>query len=118
MGIAECSLGQTRNLSNLALNTDLNKSISSTASFGNDPDLDIYQLIANPDKFDDSDNMLISPESNYYLADKIDDFFENFGSRSLSIIHCNIRSFPKNLNLLNEMRYTGCIKKTQSIFCL
>ena len=82
MANVECNIEQSQNLSNSVPNIDLNDSISSIAPFENDPDLDIYQLIANPDKFDDndSDNMLISPVSNYYSADKINYVFENFGS--------------------------------------
>ena len=119
MANVECNIEQSRNLSNSVPNIDLNDSISSIAPFENNPDLDIYQLIANPDKFDDndSDNMLISSVSNYYSADKINDVFENFGSRSLSMFHCNIRNLSKNLNLLNEMRYT-ISKKLDVIYLL
>ena len=52
MANVECNIEQSRNLSNSVPNIDLNDSISSIAPFENDPDLDIYQLIANPDKFE------------------------------------------------------------------
>lgn len=108
MANVECDIGQMQNYPDVNItNIELDNVVSST-SLENNPDLDLYQVIDNPDKFDDndSDNMLNSPTSNYYSVNKINHIFDSEGSKALSLFHCNIRSLAKNLNLLNEMRYS------------
>lgn len=50
--------------------------------------------------------MLNTPTSNYYTVQKINKSLTNAGTKGLSIFHCNIRSLPKNIGLLNDMLYT------------
>ena len=79
------------------------------AMFGSWPDrrrdLDLYNFFQNPDKFDecDPDLMLTTPCSEYYSVRNFNKMLLNSEARSFSILHCNIRSLPKNLNLLEEI---------------
>ena len=57
----------------------------------------IYYLIQK--KTDEND-------PGYYSVDKVNKDIENSGSKTFSIFHCNARSLPKNLTLLNDMIYT------------
>ena len=68
-------------------------------------DLDFYNLFQNPDKFDecDPDLMLTTPCSEYYSVRNFNTMLVNSDAKSFSILHCNIRSLPKNLNLLEEI---------------
>ena len=68
-------------------------------------DLDLYDLIPNPNKFDeyDPDLMLNSPFSEYYSVRGFNKMLDNLDVKSFSILHCNIRSLSKNLNLLEEL---------------
>ena len=71
-----------------------------------DPNIDLFSLIPNPDKFDDSDpdKILNSPESNYYSVSKINRLLGQKENK-LTIFHCNTRSLPKNLTLLYDFLY-------------
>ena len=68
----------------------------------------MYNLLPNPDKADenDPDQMFTQVTSEYYSLDKTNRATKNAGSKAFSIFHCNIRSLPKNLTLLNDMIYT------------
>ena len=70
-----------------------------------DRNKDIYDIIPNPNKFDDmdSDLMLINPVSEYCSPSQLNELLDQCNKRSLSFLHCNIRSLPKNLSLLNEL---------------
>ena len=70
-----------------------------------DRNKDIYDIIPNPNKFDDmdSDLMLINPVSEYCRPSQLNELLDQCNKRSLSFLHCNIRSLPKNLSLLNEL---------------
>ena len=79
------------------------------AMVGNWPDrrhdLDLYDLFPNPNKFDewDPDLMLNNPFSEYYSVRGFNKMLDNLDAKSFSILHCNIRSLSKNLNLLEEL---------------
>ena len=62
----------------------------------------------NPDKSDerDSDLMLNTPTSNYYSIPKFNQLLDTSGQNSITLFHCNIRSLPKNLTLLNDILYS------------
>ena len=68
-------------------------------------DFDLYDLFPNPDKFDecDPDLMLTTPCSEYYSVHSFNKMLVNSNAKSFSILHCNIRSLSKNLNLLEEL---------------
>ena len=51
----------------------------------------------------DSDLMLINPVSEYCSPSQLNELLDQCNKRSLSFLHCNIRSLPKNLPLLNEL---------------
>ena len=66
---------------------------------------DLYNLLPNPDKTDESDPdlMLVSLWSEYYSIKKLNiNLFEKSGS-NLFIFHCNTRSLSTNFNLLEEI---------------
>jgi len=52
--------------------------------------LDFFNILPNPDKFDDKDpdNMLNCPHSNYYSLIRVNQFFDNTMSKCLSMLHC------------------------------
>ena len=54
----------------------------------------------------DSDNILNCPRSNYYFLTQLNQLLDNTTSKCLSMFHCNIRSLPKHLSLLNEFLYS------------
>ena len=68
-------------------------------------DLDLYDLLPNPNKFDecDPDLMLNTPCSEYYSVRSFNKMLVNSDAKSFSILHCNIRSLSKKLNLLEEL---------------
>ena len=70
-----------------------------------DLDADLYKLIPNPDKFDENDSefMLSTPSSNYYSIDDMNKMLKDAGSKALSLIHCNVRSLPKNLTHVSDL---------------
>ena len=71
-------------------------------------ELDFYNLLPNPDKNDeaDPDLMFINPQSEYYDIPKLDNVLCKAEGQGISLFHCNIRSLPKNLTLLNDMLYS------------
>ena len=75
-----------------------------------DIESDLYDLLSNPDKFDeknDTDIMLNNVVSQYYLAPNLNSFLEqNANNKTFSLFHCNIRSLSKNMNLLNELLFS------------
>ena len=68
-------------------------------------DLGLYDLLPNPNKFDecDPDLMLNTPCSEYYSVRSFNKMLVNSDAKSFSILHCNVRSLSKNLNLLEEL---------------
>ena len=68
-------------------------------------DLHLYDLFLNPNKFNESDPdlMLNTPCSEYYSARGFNKVLVDPDVKSFSILHCNIRSLSKNLNLLEEL---------------
>ena len=54
----------------------------------------------------DSDNILNCPRSNYYFLTQLNQLLDNTTSKCLSMFHCNIRSLPKHLSLLNEFLHS------------
>ena len=68
-------------------------------------DLDLYDLLPNPNKFDecDPDLMLNTPCSKYQSVPSFNKLPVNSDAKSCSILYCNIRSLSKNLNLLEEL---------------
>ena len=69
---------------------------------------DFYNLLPNPDKNDeaDPDLMFINPQSDYYSISKMNNVLISRQGKGISLLHCNIRSLTKNLNLLNDMLYS------------
>ena len=68
-------------------------------------DLDLYDLLSNPNKFDecDPDLTLNTPCSGYSSVRSLNKMLVNSDAKSLLILHCNIRSLSKNVNLLEEL---------------
>lgn len=68
--------------------------------------IDLLNVLPNPDKHDerDSDLMLIPPCSEYYETSKLNKLLNSSYSSKIcfSIFHCNIRSLPKNLPILED----------------
>ena len=64
---------------------------------------DLFDLITNPDKFDecDPDHILPLPSSDYYSVSEMNSTFGKAGSNALTLFHCNIKSLPKNLSPLH-----------------
>ena len=58
---------------------------------------DLFDLITNPDKFDecDPDHILPLSSSDYYSVAEMNS----------TLFHCNIRSLPRNLSLLHDILY-------------
>ena len=68
-------------------------------------DTDLFNLISNPDKSDetDPDLMLTIPMSNYYSIPQINNVIAKAGSKAISI---NMRSLQKKLALLEDFIYS------------
>ena len=68
-------------------------------------DLDLYDFLPNPNKFNECvpDLMLNTPCSEYYSVRSFNKMLVNSDAKSFSILHCNIRSLSKNLNLLKDL---------------
>ena len=90
------------------VSTDTSSSLSSNSfprgwsdRLNNYPDF--FELFSNPDKSDecDTDLMLSVPYSEYISVPKLNQIFS--GPQMFNILHCNIRSLPKNINLLEEI---------------
>ena len=60
-------------------------------------ELDLYNLLPNPDKNDEAepDLMFINTQSEYYDIPKLDNILCNAQGKGISLFHCNIRSLPK-----------------------
>ena len=71
-------------------------------------DLDLYNLLPNPDKNDEADPnpMFTNPQSEYYDILKLDNILCKAQGKGISLFHCKIRSLSKNLTLLNDMLYS------------
>ena len=54
----------------------------------------------------DSDNIPNCPRSNYYFLTQLNQLLDNTTSKCLSMFHCNIRSLPKHLSLLNDFLHS------------
>ena len=50
--------------------------------------------------------MFINTQSEYYDIPKLDNILCNAQGKGISLFHCNIRSLPKNLTLLNDMLHS------------
>ena len=68
-------------------------------------DTDLFNLISNPDKSDetDPDLMLTIPILNYYSSSQINNAIAKAGPKAISI---NMRSLQKNLALLEDFLYS------------
>ena len=55
-------------------------------------DTDLFNLISNPDKSDetDPDLMLTIPMSNYYSISQINNVIAKAGSKAISMFHCKL----------------------------
>lgn len=75
---------------------------------------DLFDIILNPNKFDDrdSDTMPSSPSSKYYTINKLNNSLNTLinHNKSISLFHCNIRSLPRNLCLLEDFIYSLDVK--------
>ena len=68
---------------------------------------DLYNILPNPDKNDeaDPDSVFNNPQSEYYSVSKLNNLSHTTQGKGIFLFHCNIRSFTKNLTLLNDMLY-------------
>jgi hypothetical protein len=64
-----------------------------------DLDTNLYNILPNPDK---SANIC----SNYYSAEKINKALDTAGTKVFSFFHSNVRSLPRNIDLLIDMIYS------------
>ena len=71
-------------------------------------DTDLFNLISNPYKYDDTDPdlMLTISMSNYYSISQINNAIAKAGPKAISMFHCNIRSLQKNLAFLEDFLYS------------
>ena len=78
----------------------------------------LFDLITNPDKFDecDPDHILPLPSSDYYSVSEISSTCGKSGSNALTLFHFNIRSLPKNLSLLHDILY--CLDRRPNIIAI
>ena len=69
--------------------------------------VDLYKIPPNPDKFDESDPdlMLSTPSSEYYSIADANNLLADTDNDSISLFRCNIRSIPKNFELLHDLLY-------------
>ena len=72
-----------------------------------DFEADLYNIINNLDKNDESDPdlMLNNLTSYYYSTSDINRVLKKAGPKALTLYHCNIRSLPKNISLLSDLIY-------------
>ena len=64
----------------------------------------------------DSDNIPNCPRSNYYFLTQLNQLLDNTTWKCLSMFHCNIRSLPKHLSLLNE--FLHCVNRKPDILAI
>ena len=71
-------------------------------------DLDLYNLLPNPEKSDDADpdDIFINPQSDYYDISSLNKVLSKSGAKSFSFLYCNFRSLSKNIGLLEDMLYS------------
>ena len=69
---------------------------------------DLYDLLPNPRKTDESDPdmMFTNPHSDYNIMSQVNNVLNNSQDKGISLFHCNMRSLTKNLTLLNDMSYS------------
>ena len=69
---------------------------------------DLNDILPSPDRFNDTDSdlMLSTPVSDYCSPTQLNELLNQASNRSLSLIHCNMRSLTKNLHLLNDLLVT------------
>ena len=69
--------------------------------------VDLYKILPNPDKFDESDPdlMLSTPSSEYYSITDANNLLADVDNDSIFLFHCNIRSLAKNFELLHDLLY-------------
>ena len=69
--------------------------------------------MTNPDKFDeiDSDFMLDQVVSSYYTCEETNSLLNNAGTNSPAVMHFNVWSLPKNLELLHDIRLASFKRK-------
>ena len=75
-----------------------------------DIDLDLFNILPNPDKFydKDPDNIHNCPQSNYHSLTHLNQLFNSTkASKCLSMFHYNVRSLPKHLSLLSKFLYSA-----------
>jgi hypothetical protein len=75
------------------------KSLFSSSSRELDTDLDLYNILPNPDKFDESDpdHMLTNVVSDSCSIDKINNILNVAGPKAISFFHCNVRVSQKTI---------------------
>ena len=73
-------------------------------------DTDLFNLISNPDKSDEIDPdfkcLQFQCQNNYYSISQINNSIAKAGPKAISMFHCNVRSLPKNLVLLEDFLYS------------
>ena len=69
--------------------------------------VDLYKILPNPDKFDESDPdlMLSTPSSEYYSITDANNLLADLDNDSIFLFHCNIRSLAKTFELLHDLLY-------------
>ena len=82
-------------------------------------DTDLFNLISNPDKSDetDPDLMLTIPMSNYYSISQINNAIAKAGPKAISMFHCNIRSLQK-IKLCLKIFFISLIKDLKFLLLL
>ena len=66
--------------------------------------VDLYKILPNPDKFDESDPdlMLSTPSSEYYSITDANNLLADVDNDSIFLFHCNIKKSSKNLRALTR----------------
>ena len=77
----------------------------------------LFDLITDPDKFDecDPDRILPLPSSDFYSVYEMSSTYRKSGSNALTLFHFNI-SLPKNLSLLHDILY--CLESRPNIIAI
>ena len=82
-------------------------------------DTNLFNLISNPDKSDetDPDLMLTIPMSDYYSISQINNTIAKAGPKAISMFHCNIRSLQK-IKLCLKIFFISLIKDLKFLLLL